>query len=136
VAAATGTTAGPGTREDPLINPNTSRAMTATVAAAAREVSGADAEIAAVRPDLSAGGRQQQVGAGGGGEPRRRGGCGRGRRGAVRADLATGGSDAYVLACFGDPGLDAAPRTRRVPVIGIAEAAMHVAAIAGVVSRS
>ena len=37
------------------------------------------------------------------------------------------GVDAYVIACFGDPGLDAAREVAKGPVLGIAEAAMHVA---------
>ncbi|MDX9863944.1 MAG: aspartate/glutamate racemase family protein [Anaerolineaceae bacterium] len=36
-------------------------------------------------------------------------------------------ADAYVLACFSDPGLHAARSIVNVPVIGIAEAAMHTA---------
>ncbi|MGY2125460.1 aspartate/glutamate racemase family protein [Nocardia gipuzkoensis] len=41
------------------------------------------------------------------------------------------GVDGYVLACFGDPGLDAARELARGPVIGIAEAAMRTAAHLG-----
>lgn len=37
-------------------------------------------------------------------------------------------ADAYVIACFGDPGLLAAREITDAPVIGIAEAAMHAAA--------
>lgn len=37
------------------------------------------------------------------------------------------GTDGYVIACFGDPGLLAARELARSPVIGIAEAAMHTA---------
>ena len=37
------------------------------------------------------------------------------------------GIDGYAIACFGDPGLLAARELARGPVIGIAEAAMHVA---------
>lgn len=37
------------------------------------------------------------------------------------------GVDGYVIACFGDPGLDAAREVARGPVLGIAEAAMHTA---------
>ena len=37
------------------------------------------------------------------------------------------GVDAYVIACFGDPGLDAAREIARGPVLGIAEAAMRAA---------
>ena len=39
------------------------------------------------------------------------------------------GIDGYVIACFGDPGVLAAREAARGPVIGIAEAAMHVASI-------
>lgn len=39
------------------------------------------------------------------------------------------GVDAYIIACFGDPGLLAARELTRAPVIGIAEAAFHVAAM-------
>ncbi len=41
------------------------------------------------------------------------------------------GIDGYVIACFGDPGLDAAREIARGPVIGIAEAAMHTASHLG-----
>lgn len=41
------------------------------------------------------------------------------------------GVDGYVVACFGDPGLDAARELARGPVIGIAEAAMHAATLVG-----
>ena len=37
------------------------------------------------------------------------------------------GADAYIIACFGDPGLLAARELTRAPVIGIAEAAFHLA---------
>ncbi|MCV7280624.1 aspartate/glutamate racemase family protein [Mycolicibacterium flavescens] len=41
------------------------------------------------------------------------------------------GVDGYVIACFGDPGLDAAREAARGPVIGIAEAAMQAASHLG-----
>ncbi|WP_285034476.1 aspartate/glutamate racemase family protein [Mycolicibacterium sp. lyk4-40-TYG-92] len=41
------------------------------------------------------------------------------------------GADGYVIACFGDPGLDAAREVAAGPVIGIAEAAMHTASHLG-----
>ncbi|MCD2476476.1 aspartate/glutamate racemase family protein, partial [Staphylococcus aureus] len=44
----------------------------------------------------------------------------------VRAGEREGGIDAYVIACFGDPGLAAARELTRAPVIGIAEAAFHL----------
>jgi allantoin racemase len=39
--------------------------------------------------------------------------------------------DAVVLACFSDPALDAAREVSSVPVVGIEEATMHVAAMLG-----
>ena len=41
------------------------------------------------------------------------------------------GVDGYVIACFGDPGLDAAREVAAGPVIGIAEAAMRAASHLG-----
>jgi allantoin racemase len=41
------------------------------------------------------------------------------------------GYDAIVLACFSDPGLDAAKEISDIPVIGIEEATMHIAAMLG-----
>jgi allantoin racemase len=41
------------------------------------------------------------------------------------------GYDAIVLACFSDPGLDAAKEISEIPVIGIEEATLHVAAMLG-----
>lgn len=38
--------------------------------------------------------------------------------------------DAYVVACFGDPGLEEARELVKAPVLGIAQAAMHAAALA------
>jgi allantoin racemase len=105
-----------------LLNPNTSRAMTAKIAAAAREVAGPSVDVVAVCPDDGPAAVEShtdeafaavaviQL---------------------IEQDLARGGSDAYVIACFGDPGLDAARELVDVPVVGIAEAAMHVASIAG-----
>ena len=45
----------------------------------------------------------------------------------------TGGqpADGYVIACFGDPGLDAAREVASGPVVGIAEAAMRAAGYLG-----
>ena len=41
------------------------------------------------------------------------------------------GADGFVIACFGDPGLDAARELANGPVIAIAEAAMHTASFLG-----
>ena len=45
----------------------------------------------------------------------------------ARAD----GYDAVVIACFSDPGLDAAREATTLPVVGIQESAMHLAAQLG-----
>ena len=42
---------------------------------------------------------------------------------------AAAGYDAYVIACFRDPGLEAAREIASAPVVGIAEAAMHMASL-------
>jgi allantoin racemase len=41
------------------------------------------------------------------------------------------GYDAVVLACFSDPGLDAAKEISSIPVLGIEEATLHAAAMLG-----
>lgn len=105
-----------------LINPNTSRAMTAKIAAAAREVAGPGVEIAAVCPETGPAAIESHVDEAFAAVAIVR---------LIEDDIAAGGSDAYVIACFGDPGLDAARELVDVPVIGIAEAAMHVATLSG-----
>jgi allantoin racemase len=52
----------------------------------------------------------------------------------VLAEIVSGeqaGADGYVIACFGDPGLNAAREIARGPVVGIAEAAMRTAGFLG-----
>lgn len=104
-----------------VINPNTTRAMTSTIEACARAVAGPDTEIIGVTSEfgppsieshydeaMSVPGLLDAV-----------------KRGEAH------GVDGYVIACFGDPGLDAAREVARGPVIGIAEAAMHTASHLG-----
>ena len=106
-----------------LINPNTSRAMTAKIADAARGVAGPDVLIEAVCPANGAAAIEShtdEIAAAAAVIE------------AITADLASADpADAYVIACFGDPGLDAAREVAEVPVVGIAEAAMHLAAVSG-----
>lgn len=120
-----------------LINPNTSRAMTDKIAVTAREVAGPDVDVVATCPEPGAGPAAVEshtdeawaalvvaqqvaaaeaagVGPADGGEPD-----------------GVGPADGYVVACFGDPGLDAARELTDGPVVGIAEAAMHVATLSG-----
>jgi allantoin racemase len=102
-----------------VINPNTTLAMTESIGRAARAVAAPGTAIEAVSPAmgpvsieghydeaLSVVGVLDEV-----------------RKGEAR------GCDAYVIACFGDPGLLAAREIARGPVIGIAEAAMHSASL-------
>lgn len=41
------------------------------------------------------------------------------------------GYDAVILACFSDPGLEAAKEISKIPVVGIEEASLHMAAMLG-----
>ena len=102
-----------------VINPNTSDQMTATIAAAAREAAAPGTSISAVNPvsgppsieghydeALAVPGLLEKV-----------------REGESR------GVNGHVIACFGDPGLLAAREIATAPVVGIAEAAMHLATL-------
>ena len=104
-----------------MINPNTTATMTDKIAACAGAVAGSDVILTGVTSQigpesiesyydeaLSVPGVLQAVQ--------------RGEREGV---------DGYVIACFGDPGLDAARELAAGPVIGIAEAAMQAASHLG-----
>ena len=100
-----------------VINPNTSLAMTETIGAAARAVAAPGTEILAVCPRAGVpsieGHFDEAIAAVG-----------------VLEQISAGreqGVDGHVIACFGDPGLLAARELAQGPVIGIAEAAMHMA---------
>jgi allantoin racemase len=102
-----------------VINPNTSAAMTAKIAAAAKAVAWPGTQIDAVNPSFGAASiedHHDDVWAAAGVTEQVRAG---------EAEL----TDAYVIACFGDPGLHAARELARGPVIGIAEAAFHAATL-------
>jgi allantoin racemase len=105
-----------------LINPNTSQAMTAKIAAAGREVAGPGVDIVGVCPVDGPMAVESHVD---------EAYASVAVIDLIRRDQLEGGSDAYVIACFGDPGLDAARELVDVPVIGIAEAAMHIATVSG-----
>jgi len=104
-----------------LINPNTTWSMTEKIAACARNMARPGTQVVAVSPDMgpvSIESYYDEALAVPG----------------LLAEIAKGerdGCDAYVIACFGDPGLLAARELARGPVIGIAEAAMHVASLIG-----
>ena len=100
-----------------LINPNTSAAMTDGMTASARAVAAPDTQVIGRQPSFGpvsieshfdevfgAAGVAEQV------------------RLAEHEHF-----DAMVVACFGDPGLDAARELTAAPVLGIAEAAFHAA---------
>ena len=106
-----------------VINPNTSAAMTAKIGAAARAVAAAGTAIEAVNPSFgpaSIEGHHDDVWAAAGVTEQVREG---------EAGMGQNRADAYVIACFGDPGLHAARELARGPVIGIAEAAFHAATL-------
>jgi len=102
-----------------VINPNTTAAMTATIGEAARAVAAPGTDIVAVQPDsgpVSIESHFDEALAAVG----------------VLEEVAKGerdGAQAYVIACFGDPGLLAARELTRAPVLGIAEAAFHLASM-------
>lgn len=103
-----------------LINPNTTAGMTATIRDAGVTIAASGTRVTASQPDsgpvsieghfdeaISAVGVAEEI---------------------MRMDRESP-ADAYVIACFGDPGLLAAREITRAPVIGIAEAAFHMAAL-------
>ena len=102
-----------------VVNPNTSAAMTARIGAAARAVAAPGTVIDAVHPSFGAASiedHHDDVWAAAGVAEQ------------VRLGVADG-TDAHVIACFGDPGLHAARELAAGPVIGIAEAAFHAATL-------
>lgn len=100
-----------------VVNPNTSAAMTAQIHAAAREVAASGTVLTAVNPAFGPesieGHFDEAIAAAGVAQ-------------VVREQVP---HDAVVLACFGDPGLDAAREATHAPVLGIAEAAFQAASI-------
>jgi allantoin racemase len=102
-----------------VINPNTSPAMTDTIGVAARSVARPGTEIVSVCPAfgpasiesyydeyLSIPGLLDEI---------------------AKGENAR--ADAYIVACYGDPGIAAAREATTRPVIGIAEASLYVASM-------
>lgn len=100
-----------------IVNPNTTVSMTRKIEAAARDAASPGVEILATNPAngppsiegyfdeaFSVPGLLEEI-----------------RKG--------GGADAFIVACFDDTGLEAARCVAEVPVIGIGEAAFHVASL-------
>jgi allantoin racemase len=102
-----------------VVNPNTTASMTMRIGVAARAAAGAGVEIVAVNPasgPVSIEGYFDEAFA----VP--------GMIGEILRGEATG-ADAYVIACFDDTGLEAARCCATGPVIGIGEAAFHMASL-------
>src|SRR5271163_2994236 len=102
-----------------VVNPNTSASMTARIGAAARAAAAAGTEIVAVNPEsgpASIEGYFDEAFAVPG----------------MIEEILKGqdaGFDAHVIACFDDTGLEAARCCASGPVIGIGEAAFHLASL-------
>jgi len=101
-----------------LINPNTTLAMTARIGAAAQRVAAPSSLVEAVNPvdgPQSIEGYVDEAFA---------------VPGVLRTIRHSQGQwDAYIIACFDDTGLEAARCLSEAPVIGIGEAAFHVASL-------
>ncbi|RSM70773.1 hypothetical protein DMH04_43980 [Kibdelosporangium aridum] len=101
-----------------VINPNTSASMTALIDHAATSAASPDCLVETVRsamgPESIESHYDEALSVPG-----------------LLAEIAAERFDGYVIACFGDPGLDAAREIADGPVVGIAEAAMRTAAYLG-----
>ena len=102
-----------------IVNPNSTATMTVKIGAAARAVAAPGTEIIAVNPEhgpasiegyydeaMSLPGMLLEIGKG-----------------------EAAGADAHIIACFDDTGLEAARCLAQAPVIGIGEAAFHMATL-------
>lgn len=100
-----------------VINPNTTASMTGKIGKAATSVASSGTEIVAINPadgPPSIEGYFDEVFAVPG----------------IIAEMSKApAADAYVIACFDDTGLDAARCATEAPVIGIGEAAFHLASL-------
>jgi allantoin racemase len=104
-----------------LVNPNITLAMTAKIDECARAVAGAGTVIETVSPAMGPASIESHYD-----EALSVPG--------LLTEIMQGERDrfdGYVIACFGDPGLEAAREVARGPVIGIAEAAMHLVSFLG-----
>jgi allantoin racemase len=104
-----------------VINPNTTQAMTDTIEACARAVVAPGVSVVGVTSEIGPPSIESHYD-----EARSLPGV---LQAVERGERQ--GADGYVIACFGDPGLDAAREIATGPVIGIAEAAMQTASHLG-----
>jgi allantoin racemase len=104
-----------------IVNPNTTASMTELIGRSARAVAGPDTTVVAVHPDMGPASIESHYD---------EALAVPGLLVQVRAGEAAG-ADGHVIACFGDPGLDAAREVAAGPVVGIAEAGMRAATYLG-----
>ena len=104
-----------------VINPNTSESMTDHIRRELEEIKRPDTELTVVNPEHGPVSIESAYDEALAGPPTLE---------LVRRANEEG-YDAIVLACFSDPSLDAAKEVSDVPVIGIEEATLHVAAMLG-----
>jgi allantoin racemase len=107
-----------------LVNPNTTASMTAAIGESAAAVARAGTVVEAVNPVDGPASIEND------GDERRSVPGLLGQIAAASGRPPAARPDAYVVACFGDPGLEAARQMVTQPVLGIAQAAMHAAALA------
>jgi allantoin racemase len=100
-----------------VINPNTTASMTRTIAKAAAAAAATGTEIVAVNPEF--------------GPPSIEGYLDEAFSvpGLLAEMVKAPGMDAYIVACFDDTGLDAARCSTESPVVGVGEAAFHLACL-------
>ncbi|MGE0313257.1 MAG: aspartate/glutamate racemase family protein [Lautropia sp.] len=104
-----------------VVNPNTTASMTAGIAAAARAAAAAGTTIRSVNPSDGPASIEGYVD---------EAYCVPGLLGEIRrAQARPPAPDAVVIACFDDTGLDAARCVASGPVVGIGEAAFHMASL-------
>lgn len=98
-----------------VINPNTSAAMTQAVDEVARRVAGSETAITSVNPEQ--------------GTPTIEGAADEVIASYFMLDLVARNRDydGYVIACYGDPALDACRELVDAPVVGMAEGSFHLA---------
>jgi allantoin racemase len=100
-----------------VINPNTTRSMTLKIGAAAKAAASPGIEVSAVNPDFgpaSIEGYFDEVFS---------------VPGLIEEIGKACDADAFVIACFDDTGLEAARCATHAPVVGIGEAAFHMASL-------
>ncbi len=100
-----------------VINPNTTARMTASIGEAARAIAAPGTQIVAVNPadgPASIEGYYDEAFS---------------IPGLLKEIRNAEGADGFIIACFDDTGLDAARTLTKAPVIGIGEAAYHMASL-------